>query len=233
MSENKISATTKRFKKLIEDSFPDKPETKPKPAEQPDGEVKDIVGGTGPCDRPVLTGTAVETETSIRDELEQLRVSLSSIGKDMERYATSKEQFKTYSEMMDRRDSELANRKFIGMLEQLSAMREDFFKLCKGMDEKLDRLSAKDVLNSFEAYGVDMENILTDCGVVVGPTKYEKLNTVHQRIVDVIPTDDESRSGMIESRISDGYEYNGRALFKERVNIYKFSENGKKSEGDE
>jgi molecular chaperone GrpE (heat shock protein) len=133
---------------------------------------------------------------------------------------------------MNKRDAELSNRQFIRILEQLSVMREDFFKLCNGMHAKLGSFSPKEILNSFEAYGVDMENILVDCGVQIGPSKHERLNTLHQRIVDVIPTDEESMNGMIAERVSDGYVYQGRILLKEKVKIYRFSEK-RITEGDE
>ena len=177
---------------------------------------------------PVRT---VET-SNLENEIAELRKMVSDLTSQLEKYTTTKEQLKEYSIVMSKRDAELANRKFMGMLEQLSVMREDFFKLCSGINAKLDSFSPKNVLSSFEAYGVDMENILIDCGVEIGPSKFEKLNTLHQRIVDVIPTDDESMNGMVAERMSDGYVYQGRVLLKERVKIYRFSENGK-TEGDE
>jgi len=168
----------------------------------------------------------------LENEVVELKETVANLAVEMKKYTTSKEQLKEYSAVMSRRDAEIANRKFIGMLEQLSVMREDFFKLCEGIDAKLDSFSPKDILSSFKAYGVDMENILVDCGVQIGPSKFEKLNTTHQRIIGVIPADDESMNGMIAERMSDGYVYQGRVLLKEKVKIYKFSENGK-TEGDE
>jgi molecular chaperone GrpE (heat shock protein) len=169
---------------------------------------------------------------SLEREIVELKETVARLSSELGRLTTTKEQLKEYSAIVSRRDTELANRKFIGMLEQLSAMREDFFKLCDGINSKLGSFSPKDVLSSFEAYGVDMENILVDCGVEIGPSKFEKLNTMHQRIVDVIPTDEESKNGMVAVRMSDGYVYQGRVLLKEKVKIYRFSGNGK-TEGDE
>jgi molecular chaperone GrpE (heat shock protein) len=166
------------------------------------------------------------------DDAEGIRAAVESLRGDLERYTTTKEQLKEYSAIVAKRDAETANRKLMSMLEQLSAMREDFFKLCKGMRPKLDSFSSDDVLSSFEAYGVDMENILADCGVFVGPFQYDRLNTLHQRIVDVIPTEDESLNGKIAERVTSGYEYCGRVLYKERVNIYKFTKM-KEQKGDE
>jgi molecular chaperone GrpE (heat shock protein) len=169
---------------------------------------------------------------ALEKEIAELKVIIAGLASQLDKYATSKEQMKENLAVMNRRDAEVANNKYMRMLEQLSMMREAFFKLCNGMNAKLGSFSAKDILSSFEAYGVDMENILADCGVQIGPSKYEKLNTINQRIVGVIPTDDESKNGMIAERVSERYEYQGRILLKEKVKIYKFSEN-KKTEGDE
>jgi len=174
-----------------------------------------------------------EKEIELMDEISELKALILSLKSDLEKCTTTKEQLKEYSAIINKRETELTNRKFMGMLEQLSSMREDFFKLCKGIGTKIDKFSAKEVLNSFEAYEVDMANMLTDCGVYIGQFKYERLNTLHQRIVDVIPTDEESMNGMIAERVSDGYEYNGRILFKEKVNIYKFTEKEEEKESEE
>ncbi|MCL2148733.1 MAG: nucleotide exchange factor GrpE [Methanomassiliicoccaceae archaeon] len=165
-------------------------------------------------------------------EVAELRAMVAGLAAGMDRYATTKEQLREYSAAVNKRDAELANRKFVGMLEQLSLMREDFFKLCAGMRDKLDSFSPKDILGSFEAYGVDMENILVDCGVEIGPSRFDRLNTIHQRIVGVVPAGDESMNGTIAERVSDGYVYQGRVLLKEKVKIYRYSEN-RMTEGDE
>jgi hypothetical protein len=109
-------------------------------------------------------------------------------------------------------------------MEQIATMREDFFKLCKGMGKKIDSMSAKDVLASFEAYEVDMENILTDGGVFIGHFDYQSLNTIHQRIVEVVPTGDPEKNGLIAERLSDGYKLGNRVLLKEKVSVYKYTE---------
>jgi molecular chaperone GrpE (heat shock protein) len=182
---------------------------------------------------PVPEPQTVGADTSSLDkEIIELRETVAGLASELGKYTTTKEQLKEYSSIVNRRDAELANKKLVGMLEQMSAMREDFFKLCVGINAKLDSFSPKDILNSFEAYGVDMENILVDGGVQIGSSNFERLNTAHQRIVDVIPTDDESKNGMIAERVSDEYVYQGRVLLKEKVKIYKFSEN-RTTDGDE
>jgi len=181
---------------------------------------------------PVSEPAPAAAAGDLEKEVIALREAVANLSSELGKYTTSKEQLKEYSQVMNRRDAELANRKFMGMLEQLSAMREDYFKLCKGIEDKLDSFSPKDIMGSFEAYEVDMENILIDCGVEIGPSKFERLNTTQQRIIGVIPTGDAAMNGMIAERMSDGYVYQGRVLLKEKVKIYKFSENGK-TEGDE
>ncbi|MDR3205831.1 MAG: hypothetical protein LBT41_01865 [Candidatus Methanoplasma sp.] len=201
-------------------------ETHPEPAPERIGETEKEAARNP---EPPVPEPAVQTRS---DDVEALRSAVESLQAELGKYTTTKEQIKEYSAIVAKRDAETADRKLMGILEQLSVMREDFNKLCKGMRPKLGAFTAEDVLSSFEAYRVDMENMLTDCGVFIGPFKYDRLNTIHQRIVDVIPTDDESMNGKIAGRVTDGYEYGGRVLCKERVNIYKFSKE-KELKGEE
>ena len=151
---------------------------------------------------------------------------------DMSAYLTSKEQMKTLTASLDKRDADTSNKNLVKAMEQISVMREDFFKLCQGMRKRIGDMTAEDVLSSFEAYSVDMENILTDGGVYIGPFPYDRLNTLHQRIIGVVPTDDEEKNGMIAERLSDGYKIGNKVLLKEKVKIYKFTEASKASETD-
>ncbi len=138
-------------------------------------------------------------------------------------FVTSREQFNTYSKLLNRREGELSNQKMMNILMQLCNMREDFTKLCAEMEKKIGKFTAREVLESFRAYGVDMENMLADAGVAIGPYGEDgaKVDTLHQRIVGVVPTDDASKNGVVAKRLSEGYEYGGRVLVKEKVNVFK------------
>ena len=175
---------------------------------------------TGSAKRPSPRGTYADVAKKLDAIAERLAEMPSADGTP---YMTSREQFNAYSRMMNRRDAELSDKKHMRMMEQLCAMREDFFRLCRGMEENLDRFTAEDILNSFKAYEVDMENILADAGVRIGPYRSEsgKLDTMHQRIVGVVPTDDPTKNMSIAESLSEGYEYQGRVLLKERVNVFK------------
>ncbi len=164
------------------------------------------------------------------EALEEIRAGVGELlGKkaDPTTYMTSREQMKTIIAAVERRDAEVTDRAFLRSMEQVAVMREDFQKLCDGIRAKLDVMSAEEVLSSFEAYRIDLENILFDGGVFIGPFPYEKLNTIHQRIIGVVPTGDEDKDGMIAERLSDGYKLGNRVLVKERVMIYKLSESMK------
>jgi molecular chaperone GrpE (heat shock protein) len=143
---------------------------------------------------------------------------------DLTLYLTSKDLIRTLTASIERQNIEITNRALVSSMEQISMMREDFFKLCAGMEKKIDSMSAKDVLNSFKAYEVDMENILTDGGVFIGHFPFESLNTLHQRIVDVVLTNDPELNGKIAERLSDGYKLGDKVLFKEKVSVYKYTE---------
>lgn len=149
---------------------------------------------------------------------------------DMSAYLTSREQMKTLTASIDKRDADTSNKNLVKAMEQIAVMREDFFKLCQGMKERIKDMTAEDVLSSFEAYSVDMENILSDGGVYIGPFPYDRLNTLHQRIIGVVPTDDEEKNGMIAERLSDGYKIGNKVLLKEKVTIYRYTEAAKADE---
>ncbi|AGI47731.1 hypothetical protein TALC_00734 [Thermoplasmatales archaeon BRNA1] len=138
-------------------------------------------------------------------------------------YMTSREQFESYQKVINRRDGEFAEKQFMHLLEQLCLLREDFLKLCSGMQTKIDTFSASDVLASFRAYGVDIENMLTDAGVKFGTfgNPGSQVDTNNQRIVSVVPTSDPSRNGVVAQRLSSGYQYQGRTIVKEKVTVYR------------
>lgn len=141
---------------------------------------------------------------------------------DMSKYMTTREQAKAINATVAKLESSSSNKALTRAMEQISTMREDFFKLCEGMRAKIGEMDAETVLSSFEAYEVDMENILTDAGVYIGKFEFDRLNTLHQRIVGVVPTDDKEKDGTIAERLSNGYKLGDKVLVKERVDVYKF-----------
>ncbi len=164
----------------------------------------------------------LETELiRIRYLVEDLRDSEPAMP-DMSQYMTTREQFKSVTAAVSKRDAEAGYKALVNAMEAVSVMREDFFKLCQGMRERIDEMSAETVLSSFEAYSVDMENILTDGGVFIGAFPYDRLNTLHHRIVGVVPTGEADKDGMIAERLSDGYKIGDKVLLKEKIKVFKY-----------
>lgn len=142
---------------------------------------------------------------------------------DMSAYLTTREQSKAINATVSKIEASSSNKALVKAMEQISAMREDFFKLCEGMREKIKEMDAETVLSSFEAYEVDMENILTDADVYIGKFDFDRLNTLHQRIVGVVPTGEKEKDGTIAERQSNGYKLGDKVLLKERVTVYKYN----------
>ncbi|AMK14010.1 molecular chaperone GrpE [methanogenic archaeon mixed culture ISO4-G1] len=183
------------------------------------------------ADEPVsaVSDEMEDTILALKAQIEELKLTIQGLREnppfpDMSAFVTSREQIKSLTNAIERQNIEITNRSLTSCMEQIAVMREDFFKLCEGMRKKIDSMSAKDVLSSFEAYEVDMENILSDGGVFIGHFPYDSLNTIHQRIVEVIPTNDQSKNGLIAERLSDGYKLGDRVLLKEKVSVYKYTE---------
>jgi molecular chaperone GrpE (heat shock protein) len=229
---------TEMLRSLLTTGTLDNTTDRPVPPGIPDGPADDAPAHGG---RPAQADGTVPPETAepvpeeppepvagdpVLEELAALREEIAALRAEGRGLVTTREQQRKHLEAVERRDAELADRRMMSMLEQLSGMREDFVRLCGDMEERIDRFSPKDVLDSFTAYMVDIENILTDAGARVGPFDNEKLNTLRQRIVDVVPTGDPSLDGMIAERLSDGYEFKGRVLLKEKVTVYKHTAAG-------
>ena len=193
--------------------------------EEPADEAEDETETYAPAEEQVdLLSALRDMETElirIRYMIEDMR-DTEPAAPDLTPYMTTREQFKSVTAAVEKRNAETANKVLVGAMEAISAMREDFFKLCQGMRGRIDQLSAETVLSSFEAYSVDMENILVDGGVYIGAFPYERLNTLHQRIVGVIPTGEAEKDGMVADRLSDGYKFGDKVLIKEKVNVYKY-----------
>ena len=146
----------------------------------------------------------LETELiRIRYLVEDLRDSEPAMP-DMSQYMTTREQFKSVTAAVSKRDAEAGYKALVNAMEAVSVMREDFFKLCQGMRERID------------------EMILTDGGVFIGAFPYDRLNTLHHRIVGVVPTGEADKDGMIAERLSDGYKIGDKVLLKEKVKVFKY-----------
>ncbi len=183
-----------------------------------------------------------ESLKAIESELIRIRYMLEDLNArpaptmempDLSAYLTTREQSKAINATVSKIEASASNKALVKAMEQISAMREDFFKLCEGMKEKIKEMDAETVLSSFEAYEVDMENILTDADVYIGKFDFEKLNTLHQRIVGVVPTGEKEKDGTIAERQSNGYKLGDKVLLKERVTVYKYNPSMDTSEASE
>jgi molecular chaperone GrpE (heat shock protein) len=227
MSDNK-----KKFKNFLANGFQARSE-EPEPEEEEisydELDIEDEISETSYADTEELQ----ETLSALWAQVEELQQTVRELREnppfpDMSSFVTTREQIKSLTNAIDRQNIEITNKTLTKSLEQIAVMREDFFKLCAGMRDKIEVMSAKDVLSSFEAYQVDMENILTDGGVFIGHFPYDSLNTIHQRIVDVVPTDDPNKNGMIAERLSEGYKLGDKVILKEKVTVFKYIDDGEK-----
>ncbi len=200
-------------------------------SEEGEAEIEDAAGPEcfqeARCDAVTMSDIKdLETELlRIRYMLEDMKAAEAPAAPpmpDMSAYLTTREQFKSVTASIEKRNGETADKVLVRAMEAISVMREDFFKLCNDMRSKLATMSPETVLSSFEAYTVDMENILSDAGVQIGAFPYDKLNTLHQRIVGVVPTGEIEKDGKVAARLTDGYKMGDRVLLKEKVDVYKF-----------
>jgi molecular chaperone GrpE (heat shock protein) len=169
-----------------------------------------------------ITGILAEQNARI-DALLTSKVPTDAAPSDTAPYLTSREQFDLYNKIISRHDAEFADKQFIGLMEQICSLREDFRRLCTGMEQNIAGMKAEDVLNSFKNYQTDIDNMLKDAGVRFGAfsTQGQKADPVFQRVVGVVPTEEADKDGTVAKRLSAGYEYKGRPVYKEKVMVYR------------
>ncbi|MCQ2078812.1 MAG: hypothetical protein MJZ38_01970 [archaeon] len=195
-------------------------------SEEPKAETKEEKPAERPAEEPAEQYVSVEGTTGFREGPAPPELDAALKDPKLEDFITTKEVFNVYLKQLSRRDGELGNKKLMTIMEKLCLIREDYAKLCNDMGRNIASLTAKDILSSFEAYLVDLENMISDAGISVGPygKDGDQVDVMHQRIVGVVPTTDPSKNGTVAERLSSGYEYDGRALLKEKVNVYKVAE---------
>lgn len=204
-------------------------EGEPKPAEAGEEEIEQPETVTETEQAPATPDVDDPSLKAIESELIRIRYMLEDLssrpvqGVDTEKYLTTREQSKAINATVARLETTTGNKTLLHAMEQICTMREDFLRLCRGMRPRIHEMDPETVLSSFEAYCVDMENILTDGGVYVGSFDYDRLNTLHQRIVGIVPTGERERDGTIAERQSDGYKLGDKVLLKERVTVYKYN----------
>jgi len=195
--------------------------------EEPKGKAAETIERTNEAvwaGDAILGTEAINAIEGLAYDVCGLREVLDRIDSSLPGYMLTREQLRAHTENINKREAELANKKLMSLLEQLSAMREDFLKLSKGMESQLGKFTVEEVFNSFQAYSVDMENMLLDSGVFIGHFEYDRLNTIHQRISDIVLTGDMELNGTIAQRLTEGYKYAGRVLVKEKINVYRYTD---------
>ncbi len=85
--------------------------------------------------------------------------------------------------------------------------------------------TAEKLLNFIINTASDLEDLFAWEGITSYTCAGDRLDPARQRVVDKIETDDPERDRTIAARIRPGYEYNGKILRPEMVNIYLFPNN--------
>ena len=140
------------------------------------------------------------------------------------KYDTSKQlQFdRLYKELQEYR-SDLVAQTISPFLRGIIRLHDDIGKIFSDLKENSSgELSSDHFFSHLENLQEDIKMVLEQNGVTVYREACETFDPSRQRISQIVPTDDESRSGRLIESIRPGFEYGARILEKERVSIYKF-----------
>lgn len=111
----------------------------------------------------------------------------------------------------------------------LIEMREDFKHEILMISETADEFN-KEVLEFLESYVEKIEIILERNDVEIYKTdilENQKVDVKKQKIFKKIPTDDESKHGLISKKITDGYTYKEKVILPEKVEVYIYKKESK------
>lgn len=111
------------------------------------------------------------------------------------------------------------------MLEELIALREGYFRMKRNYEEKEEDFFNKEkTLRLIDDVASQLETILFNYSVEMSHSNIsDPYNPRIHQAVKVIPTDDETAGGTVESSLGELYIYKGRTIQKERVNVYKLN----------
>lgn len=111
------------------------------------------------------------------------------------------------------------------MLEELIALREGYFRMKRNYEEKEEDFFNKEkTLRLIDDVASQLETILFNYSVEMSHSNIsDPYNPRVHQAVKVIPTDDETVGGTVESSLGELYIYKGRTIQKERVNVYKLN----------
>ncbi len=184
---------------------------------------------TSPSESEVSEGTAFENVTSHFDEeLTELNEKIDVLNKQFsDRIARNEYEAKIIQNM----DSELKAYKddlYRSLLKPLILeiidLRESILKMSAFYLKKPEGEQA--IPNAtFADYAEDISDILEKYDVeVIKSNSGDDCVSLKHKILKTVPTDKESLHKKIAESLSSGYMYNGRVIYAERVNVYRFEE---------
>jgi len=184
---------------------------------------------TSPSESEVSEDTAFENVTSHFDEaLTELNEKIDVLNKQFsDRIARNEYEAKIIQNM----DSELKAYKddlYRSLLKPLILeiidLRESILKMSAFYLKKPEGEQA--IPNAtFADYAEDISDILEKYDVeVIKSNSGDDCVSLKHKILKTVPTDKESLHKKIAESLSSGYMYNGRVIYAERVNVYRFEE---------
>lgn len=81
----------------------------------------------------------------------------------------------------------------------------------------------KRLLRIVKGIAEDLQDILYRQNIESYRVEGHEVDVRRQKIIQTVPTDDQSKDNLVAVRVADGYEKNGKVLRPERIKIFKYS----------
>lgn len=189
--------------------------------ENPDVNEEDKQGnnGTENSGDEKASLTSGELFAGIIDQIEELK---DLFIKKIERSQMEEEIITNMDAELQKYKTDMYAQLIVPIFKDIIDLRESFERFIEKSKEGLD------IEDRLKDYSTEMMDILDRYGVeTYNSVEHELYNPQKQKVIKKIDTDDENLNGKVAEIMNNGYQYNGKPIYPERVAVYKYSQNSK------
>lgn len=166
-----------------------------------------------------------QTATEVAARLGALQARLDALAESFEdkiKYDSSREAIidRLHAELQEYKN-DLALKILKPLVLDLIQFHDDLGKTVAARRERLDEPgAAAQLLEVLASYQTDVESMLYRNGIETFTTDQSDFDPKRQRVVKSVPTPDASQNKKVAERIRKGFQYEGRVLRPEMVNVF-------------
>lgn len=174
------------------------------------------------------SNSSIDGLKEIRDEMVRVRYILEDLRRDNTRFqknvndgGMSEEQFQELKSMFmstQKATDDLSTE----ILSRIAEIREDILRFVYAVRKNPGEYRKDDLVYSFEGYGLDIANLLTEYDVSMTPAVSTEFDPAIHQILSTVDTDDMEMHNKIAESVGDYYTKDGHVILRTRVKVYRY-----------